>query len=91
MGEVRVTFNKDEEALENFVKSKSSGAGYLKDLARLEMKKEEMYINSSNIDVELIAKLLAEKIGNQTITKNANNNNELKKFDIEDLDISDLD
>lgn len=91
MGEVRVTFNKDEEALENFVKSKSSGAGYLKDLARLEMKKEEVYINSSNIDVELIAKLLAEKIGNQPINKEVKINTEIEKFDIDDLDISDLD
>lgn len=62
MGEIRVTFNKNEEELERFIKSKTSGAGFLKDIAMIEMKKEENYINSSNINVDLLKKILSDSL-----------------------------
>lgn len=88
--EIRVVFNDKEEKLYNFVKSKCSASGYLKDLATLEMKREENYTNNSNLnDIEKIADILASKIGKLEIIKsNADDKNSESEFD---FDINDLD
>jgi hypothetical protein len=93
MGEIRVTFGKNEAELEAFVKSKTSGAGYLKDIATVEMKKEKLYIESANIDMDLLANMIVEKLSanNISISETKNNNEVPTTIDIDELDIDDID
>ena len=102
--EIRVTVTDKEEELYNYIISKSSKTAFLKDLASVEKKREENYINSyveNQID-QIISKL----IDNIDITENTNNTNSTDKknegledknknsnveydFDIDDLGLDD--
>ena len=102
--EIRVTFTDKEEELYNYIISKSYKTAFLKDLASVEKKREENYINSyveNQID-QIISKL----IDNIDITENTNNTNSTDKknegledknknsnveydFDIDDLGLDD--
>ncbi len=56
--EVRVRFYENEMALYNYIISKRSAAGFLKDLAELEWKREQNYVNN-NIDINMLLEKLA--------------------------------
>ena len=55
--EVRVRFYENEMALYNYIISKRSAAGFLKDLAELEWKREQNYVNN-NIDINMLLEKL---------------------------------
>lgn len=76
--ELRITFKEKEEDLYNYIQSKSSASAFLKDLANLEKKKEEIILMNLKNDESSI----------DTIK---NTENKIEKKDISDLDISDLD
>ena len=60
INEVRVRFSKEETELFNYISSKRSASGFLKDLAAVEMKRENNQINNiSEIALE-VAKLLMD-------------------------------
>lgn len=42
--EIRITFKEKEIELYNYIQSKSSASAFLKNLADIEMKREEVYI-----------------------------------------------
>lgn len=42
--EIRITFKEKEIKLYNYIQSKSSASAFLKNLADIEMKREEIYI-----------------------------------------------
>lgn len=75
--ELRITFKEKEEDLYNYIQSKSSASAFLKDLANLEKKKEEIILMNLKNDESLI-------------DTNKNTENKIEKKDIIDLDISDL-
>lgn len=77
--EIRITFKETELDLYDYVKGKSSPSAFLKDLATLERKKEQLYLNVNMMpltDTPAITYSLKE---------------ETEQKDIEELDISDLD
>lgn len=55
--EVRIRFYENEMALYNYIISKRSAAGFLKDLAELEWKREQNYVNN-NIDINMLLEKL---------------------------------
>ena len=75
--ELRITFKESESYLYEYIKEKSSPSAFLKDLAAIEKKKEEIYLNT-NCD-------------NTKDTTNAIHQNDTQLIHIEELDISDLD
>ncbi|MCX0355207.1 hypothetical protein LI064_11840 [Clostridium perfringens] len=76
--EIRITFKEKEDDLYRFIQGKSSASAFLKDLARLEQKKEEIYLNNlKNESIEV--RTASDKV------------NEVKKEETINLpDISDL-
>ncbi|MGU8559323.1 hypothetical protein ACV3P1_13805 [Clostridium perfringens] len=44
--EIRITFKEKEADLYDYIQEKSSASAFLKDLAKLEKKKEEIYLNN---------------------------------------------
>lgn len=75
--EIRITFKEKEDDLYRFIQGKSSASAFLKDLARLEQKKEEIYLNNlKNESVEV--RTASDKV------------NEVKKEETILPDISDL-
>ena len=44
--EIRITFKEKEDDLYQFIQSKSSASAFLKDLAKLEQKREEIYLGN---------------------------------------------
>ena len=56
--EVRIRFYENEMALYNYIISKRSAAGFLKDLAEVEWKREQNYVNN-NIDINMLLEKLA--------------------------------
>ncbi len=56
--EIRITFKEKEADLYDYVQEKSSASAFLKDLAKLEKKKEEIYLNnltSSDISDKILS------------------------------------
>ncbi|WP_122639876.1 hypothetical protein [Romboutsia sp. Marseille-P6047] len=91
--EIRVTFTDKEEDLYNYIVSKSSKTAFLKDLASVEKKREENYINSSlENHLDEIANKLINKIGVIETSNDNDKDNENKTPNVEyDFDIEDLD
>jgi hypothetical protein len=57
--EVRIRFSDKEIELFNYITSKRSAAGFLKDIAAVEMKRENNLINNTNeIAIEMLKLLL---------------------------------
>lgn len=90
--EIRVTFTDKEEDLYNYIVNKSSKTAFLKDLASIEKKREENYINSSVENkvkeiAEEIVNILGTQVSNDTVISNQdeNENNNEYDFDIDDL------
>lgn len=55
--EIRIKFYENEMALYDYVISKRSASGFLKDLAEVERKREQNYINN-NIDINILLEKL---------------------------------
>lgn len=56
--EIRITFKEKEAELYDYIQEKSSASAFLKDLAKLEKKKEEIYLNnltSSDISDKILS------------------------------------
>lgn len=74
--ELRITFKESESHLYEYIKQKSSPSAFLKDLAAIEQRRENLYLNN-----QVVANSPAIQQAEPVIeTKN-----------VEDLDISDLD
>ena len=74
--ELRITFKESEMYLYEYIKQKSSPSAFLKDLAAIEQRRENLYLNNQVVTNEPVVQpeeLLSEPIC------------------IDDLDISDLD
>lgn len=81
--EIRVTFTDKEEDLYNYIVSKSSRSAFLKDLAVIEMKREDKYINASlDSHLEELAAKIANKLGNIEVTK-VNDTNTIEEETVE--------
>lgn len=72
--ELRITFKESESHLYDYIKDKSSPSAFLKDLAKLEKKREDLYLNKNLVSESDIS----------------NNVSVIEDIDIDDLDISDL-
>ena len=55
MKEIRIRFSENELALYEYISSKRSASGFLKDLATLEMKREDKLINGTETDINTVA------------------------------------
>lgn len=77
--EIRITFKESELDLYEYVKGKSSPSAFLKDLATLEQKKEQLYLNVNMMPLTNI----------HAVTDSPQENVAPKGID--ELDISDLD
>lgn len=56
--EIRIKFYENEMALYDYVISKRSASGFLKDLAEVERKREQNYVNN-NIDINMLLEKIA--------------------------------
>lgn len=74
--ELRITFKESESHLYDYIKQKSSPSAFLKDLAAIEQRREDLYLNN-------------QVVANNPVPLQAVPVTETK--DVEDLDISDLD
>lgn len=54
MKEIRIRFSENELILYEYISSKRSASGFLKDLATLEMKRENKLINGAETDINAI-------------------------------------
>lgn len=73
--ELRITFKESESNLYEYIKSKSSPSAFLKDLATIEKKREDIYLNSNF------------SIAKEPIIDQPSSTQEIS---VDDLDISDL-
>ena len=73
--EIRITFKEKENDLYDYIQSKSSASAFLKDLARIEQKRENIYLGVTPVVVP---------------TEKVDNEKEIETIDINDMDISDL-
>ncbi|MGG7159158.1 hypothetical protein [Clostridium perfringens] len=73
--EIRITFKEKESDLYDYIQSKSSASAFLKDLARIEQKRENIYLGVTPVVVP---------------TEKVDNEKEIETIDINDMDISDL-
>lgn len=73
--EIRITFKEKENDLYDYIQSKSSASAFLKDLARIEQKRENIYLGVTPVVVQV---------------EKADNEKEIETIDINDMDISDL-
>lgn len=73
--ELRITFKESEMYLYEYIKQKSSPSAFLKDLAAIEQRRENLYLNN-------------QVAANDSVIKQVEQVGEPKH--IEDLDISDL-
>ena len=76
--ELRITFKDSESHLYEYIKGKSSPSAFLKDLATIEKKREDLFLNNCYLTTGQVSCI------NQT-------NYDAVTKDISDLDISDLD
>ena len=74
--ELRITFKENEMYLYEYIKQKSSPSAFLKDLAAIEQRRENLYLNN-------------QVAANDSVIKQAEPVS--KPINIDDLDISDLD
>lgn len=77
--EIRITFKEKESDLYDYIQSKSSASAFLKDLARLEQKREEIYLGKTTNTI-----IIKEE------KKETNDVYEESTIDLDDVDISDL-
>ena len=53
--ELRITFKESESSLYDYIKDKSSPSAFLKDLAKLEKKREDLYLNKNFVNTSDIS------------------------------------
>lgn len=75
--EIRVKFYENEMALYDYVISKRSASGFLKDLAEVEMKREQNYVNN-NIDINMLLEKIAGLNASNGIQKSSQIENEVE-------------
>lgn len=73
--EIRITFKEKESDLYDYIQSKSSASAFLKDLARIEQKRENIYLGVTPVVVP---------------TEKVDNEKEIETIDMNNVDISDL-
>lgn len=76
--EIRITFKESENDLYDYVKRKSSPSAFLKDLATLEQKRENLYLTINTV------------IPNDNTIIQYNVPTEVETKSVEELDFSDL-
>lgn len=84
--EIRITFKEKEDDLYRFIQGKSSASAFLKDLARLEQKKEEIYLN--NLKTNILNNIKTESVEGLAVVDKVNEVKKEENFDLPD--ISDL-
>lgn len=75
--EIRIRFYENEMALYNYVISKRSASGFLKDLAEVERKREQNYVNN-NIDINILLEKIAGLNTSNSIQKSSQIENEVE-------------
>ena len=75
--EIRIRFYENEIALYNYVISKRSASGFLKDLAEIERKREQNYVNN-NIDINILLEKIAGLNTSNSIQKSDEIENEVE-------------
>lgn len=75
--EIRIKFYENEMALYDYVISKRSASGFLKDLAEVERKREQNYVNN-NIDINMLLGKIAELNTSNGIQKSSQIENEVE-------------
>ena len=75
--EIRIKFYENEMALYDYVISKRSASGFLKDLAEVERKREQNYVNN-NIDINMLLEKIAGLNTSNGIQKSSQIENEVK-------------
>lgn len=73
--ELRITFKESESSLYEYIKAKSSPSAFLKDLAAIEKKREDIYLNNN---FSIIQEPIIDQPSNT------------QEISVDDLDISDL-
>lgn len=86
--EIRIRFYENEMALYNYVISKRSASGFLKDLAEVERKREQNYVNN-NIDINILLEKITGLNTSNSIQKSSQIENEVED-DLDDF-IDDFD
>lgn len=79
--EIRIKFYENEMALYDYVISKRSASGFLKDLAEVERKREQNYVNN-NIDINM----LLEKIVGLNTSNGIQNSSQIENEVEDNLD-----
>lgn len=75
--EIRIKFYENEMALYDYVISKRSASGFLKDLAEVERKREQNYVNN-NIDINMLLEKIAGLNTSNGIQKSSQVENEVE-------------
>lgn len=86
--EIRIRFYENEMALYDYVISKRSASGFLKDLAEVESKREQNYVNN-NIDINILLEKIAGLNTSNSIQKSSQIENKVED-DLDDF-IDDFD
>ena len=73
--EIRIKFYENEIALYDYVISKRSASGFLKDLAEVERKREQNYVNN-NIDINMLLEKITRLNTSNGIQKSSQIENE---------------
>lgn len=75
--EIRIRFYENEMSLYNYVISKRSASGFLKDLAEVERKREQNYVNN-NIDINILLEKIVGLNTSNSIQKSSQIENEVE-------------
>lgn len=75
--EIRIRFYENEMALYDYVISKRSASGFLKDLAEVERKREQNYVNN-NIDINILLEKIAGLNTSNSIQKSSQIENKVE-------------
>ena len=75
--EIRIKFYENEMALYDYVISKRSASGFLKDLAEVERKREQNYVNN-NIDINMLLEKIAGLNTSNGIQKSSQTENKVE-------------
>ena len=75
--EIRIKFYENEIALYDYVISKRSASGFLKDLAEVERKREQNYVNN-NIDINMLLEKIVGLNTSNGIQKSSQIENEVE-------------
>lgn len=75
--EIRIRFYENEIALYDYIISKRSASGFLKDLAELEWKREQNYVNN-NININMLLEKIAGLNTSNSIQKSSQIENEVE-------------